>query len=369
MLLAALQLLTFARCLRPPSSIGTSPRLTGAAVTGVASFGSIFLLLFGTTMAVAHAVAVRRAPWRSIWLPAGLAALPAAAYYLTGSALTAPRGTLDTHLTQPFFENLIYLPYGLLFAPTFGPPSEQLHGAGRYAALQQHLPALGVAALLGMGLGYAVWKAVRVRGTPGQNHRENLLFLLVLLLGSVVVGCLFMIVARLNWLPRHSSPMAIPLYLTVAVALCSLAQMTVAQAIVSGTLGLGLVAANCASLRNYYSDSHYSRGDYRSVSAFVRESREAGMVPVLLWGDTLLLEHYKAGPVADARDLSTEELGPRLRDAVSAAGTVLLVVNRPFYAPDSAIVIRAVGDRYTLRVVRTFPQFRLYALGAAETKP
>jgi hypothetical protein len=157
--------------------------------------------------------------------------------------------------------------------------------------------------------------------------------------------------------------MAIPLYIVVAVALCRMAQGRSRRRLMEASvLGAGLVSTNAASLTNYYTDSRYWRDDYRSVGALVRESRDAGMLPVLLWGFPPLLERYGSGSVTDGRDLPENRLGIVLRDGVAAAGAVLLIVNRPFYAPDTAAVMRAVGGGYRLRLTGVAPGFRLYCL-------
>ena len=189
------------------------------ACFGIGVFGSVTMALLVAGLAAGDAFVdrdLRR--WLRTWLPCAAAALPAVVFFLMSSSATNPRGAETTHLLGgSLLRNAVFAIYGMVAGTTFGPPIEQLHLPDATQLMLDYWPSLlGLAVVTVIALA-AMLIAVR-HGDLTSDERKVSHVLLIAMLTSYGLMFAFAYVTRLNWQPRHSFFLALPLFVLLPLA-------------------------------------------------------------------------------------------------------------------------------------------------------
>jgi hypothetical protein len=367
-LVTVAQLWAYAAIRSNGCEIGVSRRrsLVFAAVNGVAMFASVFQAFLLLALSLSDlllagrpsSVGVRLRGWLGRWAPSAAAALPAMAFFLllgpSSSEAAVPR-----QLAGPV-EGLLYSGFGLLYGSTLAPPPDELRGEGRLGMLLSELPALGLGALAGAGIVWAVVGTWTRRSS--RRGRAGSVLTLATVLGFVLFLA-FAAATGTQWLPRHSAFLS-PLLALVA-GYHSSGQMTLARRgsrLVGTGLVLGLVTLNLWSLWRYYFDDRYLKDDYRSVGGVLKANPDTPAL--MVWGNVSLLRHYGAGRLWGYRDLPPRRTSAELREHIGPGEEVFLVVNRPYYWSDLPVESLVNGYSVTERI--DLPGFHLYRLRGSD---
>ena len=328
---------------------------------GVGAFASITIWIMASGLALADAV-VDRHPrrWLRTWLPCAVAALPSLGFYLLSSTAMDPRSAGVTQLSGSLARNAVFALYGIVAGSTYGPPIDQLHGPYAARLVLDYWPSLLVlaaATVLALGL---VLLNLR-HGNLGAEERSISLTLLITLVASYVLMCVFAYVTHLNWQPRHSFFLALPLFLLLPLAIRCGRGRRRRLCQVLGCVALVVIAlANVYSLGHYYWDAAYARDDYRAVAGYVRAD-DPDRRSVLLFGFPVLLRYYGDYSTVDGTGVPAERLAETVRSLTGAAPRILLISNREWafwHQPETIVEAMSADYRFEGRV--QFPYFTLY---------
>ena len=338
-------------------------------VTGVAGFASILTMLYSAGLAAGDLVAGRDwRVWLRRWVPAAIASVPALVFFLSSRVSSAPSDAQVTKLGGSVLRNAVFAVYGTLVGTSYGPPIQRLQASGGVSTLLDYWPALTVFALVAVALVVAGVVALR-RGRPTATQRHQTTVLAVALAVSYVLMVGFTVVTRLNWQPRHSFFLVVPVALLVPLPVMAWGaggDDTVRAAArrwrpAAAALLVALAALNVYSLAHYYADPAYARDDYRAAARYISSASGPGRPAVLLNGVIQLLQYYGAGSVVNGVGADQTALPARVAALTGDAGSVVLVVNRQsswWKQPES--IAAAMSPDY--RLVRTvdFPYFSIY---------
>jgi uncharacterized membrane protein len=328
------------------------------ASAGVAAFGSLFAGLFTGALCLAHLIATKdRRQWLKLWLPAGLAMVPAALCYVDFTGYAASTGSISK-MRQPLVLNAAFVPYGLLVGTTFGPPLDELRGASKLRALLEYAPHLALL-LLAAGALAAAWAAGFARRAKDGPKKPTDALLVWLLVISFGLGVAFAALTGLNWLPRHAFYLLPVLALLLPGAV--LADSGSARIRQLGVAGFVLlVALNLFSVGKYYFDPRHARDDYRGAAEYVRVNAGEQDKAIILWGLPDLLGYYGA-QVIDGRGIRKHHLAEEVNRRSGKSPRVILLVNRPFYwDSDPEAIEKHMALTYRLEAKLALQQFVIY---------
>lgn len=219
--LGVIQLFLLSSVFTEPEKPGRARIVLFALVTGLSCFASILLGAFTAALALAHMTIARRPlEWFKWWVPAALACVPAAVY-LTGTPAVGELALDSTNgLGLPLYKNSLFAMYGILVGHTFGPPLDALRESGHLVdgILQYAWQLVALAgAIVVLCVGFVSSQFVlsdaddKVDSEIGGANSNR--FFLVLLICSFAMAILVAKVSAINWMPRHS------FYLTIPVAI------------------------------------------------------------------------------------------------------------------------------------------------------
>jgi Dolichyl-phosphate-mannose-protein mannosyltransferase len=327
---------------------------------GVGAFASITVAIMAAGLALGDAL-VDRHPrrWLRTWLPCAVAALPALGFYLLSSAVTHPRDAGTTHLSGSLVRNAVFAVYGILAGTTYGPPLEGLHGPNAANLVLSYWPSLLVlatAAILAL-----VATLLVIRGDAlSSDERSVSLILLIAFVTSYALMFVFAFATNLNWQPRHSFFLALPLFLLLPLAARGGRSSRHTPWQIIGCVALGvIVLANVYSLGHLYWNAAYARDDYRAVARYVDEN--AGRRSVLLFGYPGLLRYYGDNQTLDGRGLPQDRLAESVRSLTGGAPRVLLISNREWaYWRQPQSIVEAMSAEYRFEGSVQFAYLTLY---------
>jgi hypothetical protein len=182
----------------------------------------------------------------------------------------------------------------------------------------------------------------------------------------------FTVVTRLNWQPRHSFFLAIPVALLLPLLVVvwdggGVAARRWHAAAVACLVAVSLL--NVYSLGHRYFDHAYALDDYRDAAHYIAAGTGPNRPGVLLFGVQELLAYYGAGHLVDGRGLDPSALAKGVAGATHDASSVMLVIDREStYWKQPESVVAAMSPKYRLTATADFPYFSIYTFDrAAET--
>lgn len=367
--LAALQLYCLVGVFAPSKRPRWQLALVFGLVTALNFWGGILLVVFSLALAIAHFVAQPQIKqWLLWWWPAALLSLPGVVYYALSPAAADPSGDSTNGLGMPLYKSAAYVLHGLLVGSSYGPPLDFLRSNPSLGRLigsygWSLAAVLAVAVVLTVGVGTYYWRQVN-RGAlrPADTF---LAWLLVIAFGlsAVLAG-----LAGINWMPRHSFFVYLPLCLVLPLGLnVDLGRVNSTQwgATLLKVALVALVALNLVATRNYFFNADYWRDDYRSAARYLVDHRQPGEASVLLWGTPRLLDYYGDGQTVSALGVAPQTLPQTIEQLTAQAPVVYVSVNREFtWARQQNLgpkgLVGVLGPFYTLAGQVEFTNFNIY---------
>lgn len=350
-------------------------RLLLAAASLIASWSSIFCLLFTAAIAVGDLLARRElisgVRW---WMPSAIACLPAVVYYLL-RAVVSPPDSVVFQKSDTLYLNALFVLYGHLVGLTYSVPLIALRGADRWMMVAQHWRELAVFVVISTLLAWQIVGGLRGGGWTG--HHKYGVRLIVFSTAAYICLCLLLVfTANQNWLPRHAFALHIFLALLLPTAAAS---PDVSRRIKQLRLIslLGLLVLNLWSLKNYYYEPTHWRDDYRGVASYLKEQWSQGRPAVMLLGKVSVLRHYGDQFTVDGGSFDRSLMPLQIRAATHNAKEVLIVVNREFAFESEdgyvrgweprGLVVSMMSSDYKLLERMTFHYFTIYRFALQTT--
>lgn len=335
-------------------------------LTAVGVFGSILSGIFSAALALSHLAVYRNLKqWFLWWLPATLFSLPVILFYISSPAASDPTSTSVTRSGLPVIQNAAFVVYGMLVGVTYGPSTEQLRGENKLAALLSYSPQLLIL-LLTLGVIFFCLAIVLLKYPNGNKYQRANHFFATLFVVSYVLAFLFAVATKINWLPRHSFYLYIPITLLLPSIIThkykrrTKFQSTLNYAQLAVAL---LVILNIYSTVNYYFNQEHWKDDYRSATQYLLENRDASAESILLWGTPRLMSYYGDTRTIDGREIKRTDLAEKVGPLTNNASTVFLAINREFYwnqGNKNMSVEEAMGNEYLMKSKASFPNFTVY---------
>ena len=358
--LASLQLYFFCQAFDEDKKRKFVSHVFFGIVTAVGFFGSILMGIFSTALCISHAIVYRNLrKWLQWWLPAAFFSAPIFFFYLFSPAVADPTSTSVTRSGIPIIQNALFVLYGILTGTTYGPPLIELRGEDRIRVMLNYWPhfliLLVVILMICFSLLGILLKSYKSRKYQ-QEQRANLLFSSLFAI-SFLLAFLFAAYTKINWLPRHSFYLCLPVAILIPSVFSNRYkhrpkhQRKFQYAKIAAIV---LVILNIYSLSNYYFDRSYWKDDYRSAARYLLQNRDDYTQSILLRGNTRLLNYY--GDTATIhgwsylKNLKDEHFDRLITDLTNNASTVFIAVNREHELgsnPKSSLE-KAMSDSYTL---------------------
>lgn len=373
MLLGSLQLYCFTFALIGDKKEKFLYSILFGLVTAINFFGGILLLVFSISIALSHFVALPKfKAWFFWWLPAAFLSFPGIIYFLASPAAADPSGDSTNGLGMPIYKSVVFVIHGLLVGSSYGPPLDFLR---TNTSLSSILTAYGlsllilfaVSLMLIFGVGFYYWRQFR----NGQIKSADKFFGSLLFI-SFTLSALLALTSGINWMPRHSFFVYLPLciLLPLGVNFESVSKETRTNPWTSGLFKvslLALVGLNLFSTANYFFDEAYWRDDYRSAAHYLVENQQPGEASILLWGTERLLDYYGAPQTSSVMGMGIDELRQVVESMTDQASVVYLLVNREFaWTRQNNLgglsIPEAFSDLYTLESQTEFINFNIYRL-------
>lgn len=360
--LAALQMYFFSKALHPArSQREVLYRWMFWLVTGFSLFCSVFIGIFTLSLCLSHILVYRDIKrWLQWWLPAAIFSIPAVMFYLASPVATTPTKVSVTLARQPVIQNLVFVIYGLLVGETYGPPIEQLRDGNRIQIILNYLPQLFILAL---ALGLIFFLLLRVWRLKNNGFQKLDNFFGLLLFVSIGIAIAFAIVTKMNWLPRHSFYIYIPLAFLLPViirkssdnrSLLKLSQVAL----------IALLVLNIYANYNYYFNKAYEREDYRVVAQYLLANQSPSVKSIIIYGAPNLLPYYGDTKTIDALSLNidTSNLAAEVNRISNNTDKVLIAISfQTFWEFKKNFSLeKSMSSLYNLESKTSFTNFNIY---------
>ena len=371
---ASLHLLAMTPALRDPKPLKIY-RWLFAFVTLLATLSSVFLVVFVTALALSHLFTVRRIKsWFHWWLPSMLLSIPAFVYYGNTPARTDVSIDAINSTGSPIWENMIYALYSHLAGQTYGPAVNALRETDNVRALlADHVFSLSLMALLAFALIWYVFQALRKPVEQNANV-DHVRFFVLLFVISFILATGFALLTSINWMPRHSFYLIVPVSVLISIAVVQSAQINYEKrestvprfSILVYPL---LLTINLYSGYQYFFKPEHLLDDYRSAANYLSENVKEEDSSLMLWGEPYLLSYY-----GDSRTKSVWRLeNPNLimgeiDEASITSANVYIVINREStWRRYSDALLGQLNQAYKLVPKAQFTNFAIYELETNST--
>jgi uncharacterized membrane protein len=376
--LGAFQLFLLSAIFTAPEKTRGRRILLFAAITGISCFASVLLLAFSVALAIAH-VSIARSPseWVKWWAPVLLACLPAGIYLMGTPAVGELAVDSTNGLGLPLYKNSLFAIYGILVGHTYGPPLDALRESGNLAqgilSYAWQLSALAVVIIV-LATGFIrSQKYVFATLDRRKGATSGTRFFLVLLLCSFVIAVLVAKVSAINWMPRHSFYLSIPLAILLPLTFMPLSTLRTGmrQGAFNYRLGqsaqiafVALLAMNLYASYNYFYKNEYWRDDYRSAASYLASNMNETDRAIMLWGEPRLLSYYGDTATQNRWEMDPPPVSSVMDGVYSDGGKVFVAINREFTwsrsLPTTDNLETQVAEKYNLLSVKRYVNFNIY---------
>ena len=268
-----------------------------AFLSCIGLFCSIQMLVFTCSLCLSHFFVCRdKKIWVKHWLVTILASWPAIVYFASLPGKINPSSVPISRTGGSMILNIAYTVYGLLVGITYGPPQDELRSINRVATLSGHFSELFIFFIF-FCLILSFLVVVLVRRNSIKVHKTANYHYFLLIVFCLFFGSLLAKTTGMNWVPRHSSFMVLPILLLLPSTFCDhlpnpintpppetyrFAKFTI----------LALIVMNIYSSGNYFFDDRHWRDDYRGLTQHLISLQENSYTSILLTGEPSLLKYY-----------------------------------------------------------------------------
>ena len=371
--LASLQLLCFVPAM---TNSNNRPRFLFAAVTLACCAGSILLVVFTIAIAIAHLVTYRNVKvWFRWWIPAVILSTPFLFYYLATPAAMDPASDSTNGIGIPIYQSATFSLFALIAGQTYGPSLDTLRSTESLTALiTANAGKFFILALLLTTL--AATAALSLRKLWINEHSKRwTIFLVILFFLSFVFAAVVALVTQINWMPRHSFYVILPLCVLLPIGVTYRSNEQAKYLSVSRLAAyalLGLLAVNLYSNINYYHRSEYWRDEYRATANYLKGNMGTDDVSLLLWGESRLLSYYGDTRTQDAwRTQLHNPVLEVIRQVDTGTGKIFIAINREFSWARESHPPRSIqgilAEAYEFESMATFVNFKVYKIRRSES--
>ncbi|GFE69611.1 glycosyltransferase family 39 protein [Chroococcus sp. FPU101] len=334
-----------------------------AIFTALGCFGSLLFSFFSIALCLAHLLVYKNfKQWVRIWLLPLIFSSPILWFYLSSPAVSNPTITTVTRTNLPIIQNIFFVIYGILVGTTYGPPLTQLRGDNKLAVILNYLPQLTLLFSIIL-IVFVSLLNILLKTYFGQKfqhyHKFNLLFTFTFII-SFAIALIFTLKTQLNWLPRHSFYLCIPLVILLPSTLTNGWRKYSKLAVIC------LIILNLYSISHHYFNQAYWRDDYRGVAYYLIKNREPDAKSIILQGNTILLKHYGDMQTIDGwqylKQLEQENFAELIQKITNNSPAVFLVINREHTlgANPKEKLQQAMSDLYVLNKQVSYQYITLY---------
>lgn len=368
--LAVCQFLLFSPALNRHFS--TRSRVVGFAfITFLSCVSSVFLLLFSVVMAISFLISHRDIKlWIHWWGPAALAVVPAVLYFgFTPAASDLSTDAINTTNVE-IWQNTLFAFYGHIAGHTYGPAVSALRTTDSVLAeLSNYYPALIVLILVCGALAINTCRALT--DSLGDKRHPSLHLFFICLMGlSLGMALTFALLTSINWMPRHSFYLMLPLAVLVPISVFKYQRAEASNRWVQNISGssaaafAGLLLINVSANSNYYFDTDHWRDDYRSAAYYLNAHVEEGDASIMLWGEPYLLEYYGHDGIEGLwRIEDAQAIIDTIAAIVDEKDQVFISFNRePSWQRYSEMLHKLIDETYELVPAAEFNSFTSYRI-------
>ncbi|MDZ8079551.1 MAG: glycosyltransferase family 39 protein [Nostoc sp. DedQUE01] len=341
--IASLQIYFFSNSLKDDQNNKIISKVLFGIFTAIATFGSVLTVMFTSALYISHAIVYKNfKEWIKWLIPSIIFSSPMIWFYLSSPAASDPTATAVTRTGLPIVQNIMFVVYGTLVGTSYGPPLEELRGDNKIEILLGYWPHLLIFFIVIAVIFIALVKSLFSDSKKIKYQRADYLFALILGI-SFLLNFVFALVTKINWLPRHSFYLCIPLFILIPSTFLHYYQSQNQPQSKLDKLStfakiatVFLVIMNVYSNFNYYLDPLYGKDDYRSAVHYLVKNRDESGKSVLMLGQNRLLKYYGDSstlylPAYVLEKINGKNLGEKINTATNNSKTVFLIVNREFY--------------------------------------
>ncbi|MCC5646065.1 glycosyltransferase family 39 protein [Nostoc sp. CHAB 5824] len=366
--IASLQIYLFSYSISVDKSNKIIPQLLFGIFTAIGTFGSILTIIFSSSLFLSYTIVYKNLKelfkW---WIPPIIFSSPMVWFYLSSPAASDPTATVVTRTGLPIVQNIMFVIYGILVGTSYGPPLDKLRDEEKINVILGYWPHLLIFSIVITVIFIALVISL-LRRRKRKRYQQADYFFTFLLVTSFLLAFLFALATKINWLPRHSFYLCIPVVILIPSTFLHNYQRKNKLYLlpqVAKLATVSLLTMNVYSNFQYYSNPAYAKDDYRSAVRYILQHRNESAKSVLLYGQPKLLQYYgdSATIYAPKRILKTVD-GNNLAEKVSRitknADTVFVIVNREFYWESKDIFKKEMSYLYNLEEQADWPYMKIY---------
>ncbi|MFN6482086.1 MULTISPECIES: glycosyltransferase family 39 protein [unclassified Nostoc] len=366
--LASLQIYFFSHSIQEDKSNKIISQVLFGILTAIGSFGSILIIIFSLALSFSHIIVYRNfKEWIKWWIPSVIFSSPMVLFYLSSPAVSDPTATIVTRAGLPIIQNIMFVIYGILVGTSYGPPLEQLRGEEKISIILGYWPHFLILFIVITVIFIALVKSL-LRQDQRKIYQQANYFFASLLVTSFLLAFLFALATKINWLPRHSFYLCIPVVILIPSAflhkypqpnkldrMLQIAKLTT----------VFLVIMNVYSNFQYYGNPAYAKDDYRSAVRYISQHRDQSAKSVLLYGQPRLFKYYGDSstfyaPEYVLKTINGKNLAEKVNTITQNANTVFVIINREFYWKLKDVFKTEMSDLYNLQNEASWPYMKIY---------
>ncbi|MEH2252369.1 glycosyltransferase family 39 protein [Nostoc sp.] len=366
--IASLQIYFFSYSFSGDKSNKIISQLLFGIFTAIGSFGSILIIIFSSAICLSHAIVYRNLKelikW---WIPPVVFSSPMILFYLSSPAASDPTATTVTRSGLPIVQNIMFVIYGILVGTSYGPPLEELRDDEKIKVVLGYWPHLLIFIIVITVIFLALVTSL-LKSRKRKRYQQADYFFTLLLVTSFLLAFMFALVTKINWLPRHSFYLCIPVTILIPSAFLHNYQRNNKLYIVPQVTKLAtisLLIMNVYSNFQYYSNPAYAKDDYRSAVRYLLQHRNESAKSILFYGQPRLLQYYgDSSTIYAPQDILRTVKGKNLAEKVSTmtknAEPVFVILNREFDWELKDVFKREMSDLYNLEDEADWPYMKIY---------
>ncbi|MCC5627284.1 glycosyltransferase family 39 protein [Nostoc sphaeroides CHAB 2801] len=336
--------------------------------TAIGAFGSILIIIFSSSLFLSHAIVYKNfkqlLKW---WIPPIIFSSPMLWFYLSSPAASDPTATVVTRTGLPIIQNMIFVIYGILVGTSYGPPLEKLREQEKFNVILSYWFHLLIFIIVIAVIFIALLTSL-LRHRKRKIYQPTDYFFTSLLVVSFLLAFLFALVTKINWLPRHSFYLCLPVVILIPSAFLHNYQRQNKLDIFPQVTKLAtvfLLSMNVYSNFQYYLNPAYAKDDYRSAARYLLQHRNESAKSVLLLGQPILLKYYgyPSTIYAPERILKTVD-GKNMAEKISRitqnSDTVFIIINREYSWQPRGVFKKEMSSLYNLEDQSDWAYMKIY---------
>jgi uncharacterized membrane protein len=366
--IASLQIYFFSHSITESKSNKIISQVLFGIFTAIGSFGSILTTIFSLSLSLSHIIVYKNfKEWIQWWIPPVIFSSPMIWFYLSSPAASDPTATVVTRTGIPIVQNIMFVIYGILVGTSYGPPLEQLRDQNRIKVLVSYWPHLLLLFIVITVIFIALVKSLLRQRKRKIYQQADYLFTYLLII-SFLLSFLFALATKINWLPRHSFYLCIPIFILIPSAFLHKYQLQNKLNIlpqVAKLATVALVIMNVYSNFQYYLNPAYTKDDYRSAVRYLLQHRDKSAKSVLVFGQPKLFQYYGDSSTLYVPDhilktVNGKNMAEKISTVTNNADSVFVIINREFNWKLNDIFKKEIGYLYNLESESDWPYMKIY---------